>query len=440
MLLTDMRGKTVCILGFGKEGQSTLSFLTNTIDASFVIADRRCLEEFSLEEQQLLSSHSHFLWDNWLSVLEHCDVIVRSPGISPYEEPLSAYKDIITSQTDLFFSHYTGPVIAVTWTKGKSTTAQLTFLVLKEAWLNVVLWGNVWTPLLSTACLDGSYDFVVCELSSFQLCDVVIDPTIAVITNLGIDHIDYHHSVAEYHRAKRHIVWPHTTAFLHHSIFDVPVQAFPVLSYASPGKWVWYDEDFFYHGEKKLFPTDCLSLLGHHNKDNACAVISVALQCGVAVDTIARVFSHFRWLPHRLEFVAEKSDIRFYNDSQATSPGPSLAALAALWPEIGSIMLWGSDSGFDYTKLVKILKSYAIPVIILFPDTVSVFREMFVAIDYHPTVYTAWSMQEAVALAFAHTPKHTVCLLSPAAKSFSLFRNVYDRGDQFRACVLAHAS
>lgn len=133
MLLVDMVGKTICILGFGKEGQSSLSFLTNSIEASFLIADQRPYDAFSQEEQQILSSYQCFLGDTWVAALGQCDVVVRSPGISPYEEPLSLYVDKTTSQTDLFFSHYKGPVIAVTGTKGKSTTAHLLYSVLQEA-------------------------------------------------------------------------------------------------------------------------------------------------------------------------------------------------------------------------------------------------------------------------------------------------------------------
>lgn len=433
-----MVGKTICILGFGKEGQSSLSFLLSNIEASFLIADHRPYDAFSIEEQQILSSYPCFLGDAWMTALEQCDIVVRSPGISPYEEPLSLYVDKTTSQTDLLFSHYKGPIIAVTGTKGKSTTAHLLYSVLQEAWLNVVLAGNMWQPLLSTVDLDVLYDYVICELSSFQLCDVAIDPSLAVITNLGIDHIDYHHSVAEYHAAKWHIVWTHTLVFLHHSIESVGVPSQSIVRYAHKGSWIWCDGRCFYQDESVLFSADCLHLLGGHNHDNACGVIAVALRCGVPLSSIERAFAHFIWLPHRLEFVAEKSGIRFYNDSQATSPGPSLAALAALWTDVGSVMLWWSDSGFDYADLAMRLKQYGIPVVILFPDTVAVFKEAFGQIAYHPAVYSAWSMPEAVTLAFVHTPKGKVCLLSPAAKSFSIFRNVYDRGDQFRSCVLSY--
>jgi len=417
------------------------------------------MEQFSLEEQETLKQYACILWESWMKWLAMSDVIVRSPGISLMG--YDAYQDscfppewtwtwakhfVITSQTQLFFDNYKGKVIAVTGTKGKSTTSTLIYEVLKRVGLDVLLVWNIGDAFLSEVNFDHHYDYIVCELSSFQLCDVSINPAIAVITNLWIDHINFHGSVEEYHMAKMYIVGKDTEVCVHDSVNFPPSSFMKGRRHFVFGKsWEYrYDEKYFYVWKEKLYSCDDMRLLGDHNKENVCGVNSVCDLIGVDWGVVENVVKTFGWLPHRLEFVWEYAWIRWINDSQATSPSPTLVALDALGSEIGCIMLGGTDSWFDYREVVERIQYYNIGVVILFPDTIEQIRKLLTTsyemLDAGPVILEAGSVEEAVGLAYKHCPHGKVCLLSPASKSFSICKNVYERGDLFREFVKKYVS
>lgn len=362
------------------------------------------MEQFSLEEQETLKQYACILWESWMKWLAMSDVIVRSPGISLMG--YDAYQDscfppewtwtwakhfVITSQTQLFFDNYKGKVIAVTGTKGKSTTSTLIYEVLKRVGLDVLLVWNIGDAFLSEVNFDHHYDYIVCELSSFQLCDVSINPAIAVITNLWIDHINFHGSVEEYHMAKMYIVGKDTEVCVHDSVNFPPSSFMKGRRHFVFGKsWEYrYDEKYFYVWKEKLYSCDDMRLLGDHNKENVCGVNSV---CDL----------------------------------------------------IGCIMLGGTDSWFDYREVVERIQYYNIGVVILFPDTIEQIRKLLTTsyemLDAGPVILEAGSVEEAVGLAYKHCPHGKVCLLSPASKSFSICKNVYERGDLFREFVKKYVS
>jgi len=432
-MFEEYQGKHICLLGFGREWQSTLSFLRSHDLADHVtICDQTKFDDLDEERKKLSEWCEYLSWETWLDELWEYDVVFRSPWIGPLNYDLSAAR-FLTSQTDFFFRHYEGKVVAVTGTKGKSTTSQLMYQVLNDQDFDVALVGNIGKMILTEIDFAHDYDYVVCELSSFQLCDVKLNPFAAVLVNLWVDHLAYHKTLDHYHGSKWHIVGDDTKTFLHESI-DPPWYVSDTVFFGKNASYR-FDDGVFYRDDVALYSSVGMKLLGDHNKWNVCGVNAVCDLIGVDWLTVEKTVVDFSALAHRLEFIGEYRGVRWINDSQATSPTPCLAAMRAFGKDIGCMMLWWTDSGFDYAAVIATLMSYAVPVVILFPDTIADFRTLLDKGKEGLMVLEARTVEEAVKLAYEHCPVWKVCLMSPAAKSFSICKNVYERWDLFRAWV-----
>jgi UDP-N-acetylmuramoylalanine--D-glutamate ligase len=194
----------IAILGLGKEGFSSYHFLKKNGYQNLTLLDTRNAELFGTEEQAILEKEMCILGKDYLKNIESYDIIIKTPGISPYDEKLIPVRDKIWSQARIFSALYSGHIIAVTGTKGKSTTTSLIYKVLKDAGFSVGLVGNIGNPVLDA--LEENYDYVVFEMSSYMLEDAHINPAIAVIVNIYPEHLDYHHGFTNYQNAKCKII------------------------------------------------------------------------------------------------------------------------------------------------------------------------------------------------------------------------------------------
>lgn len=379
--MEEIRGKSVLIVGYGREGQSTHRFLkAHYPKVTIGIADKKEGKEY-------------------LKEIGSYDTVIRSPGI-PRRKVKGKWT---TTATNIFFSRCPGITIGVTGTKGKSTTASLIAHILKQKFSDVRLVGNIGRPMLDY--LDGATKntvFVI-ELSSHQLEDIRFGPHVAVVLAIFPEHLDYYSSFDAYTKAKANIV-----RFQKKNDIVIFHPSVKKIAQFSPGKKIPFT---------KFSPP---MLLG--NRDNVRAAITVAKYFGVPTN---RVLQSFVPLPHRLERVGEFRGITFYNDSLATIPEATIHALKAL-KNVDTLIAGGFDRGLDYTKLRKYLKIHPVKTLILFPDTgKKIGKGFFVQ-----------TMEEAVRLAYKHTPKGKICLLSPASASFNLFRDYEDRGNQFKEWVV----
>lgn len=388
------------VLGYGVEGKSSEQYLTR-------------------KYRDLQVSHADIIDDQqYLDRQREADIVCKTPGI-----PKRLVSRQYVTATNLFFAENRSTVIGVTGSKGKSTTASLIYALLKHAGRNVLLSGNIGTPMLQA--LRSKPDIHVVELSSYQLDDCEYSPDTAVVTNLFPEHMDYHGSVAEYYRAKRHIIdyQDRRCTFVYNpNIPELRQWAVVTRSRAVP------------YIDSLPVATETMQLIGDHNIENAKAAVTVARLYGVRDETVVRVLRDFRGLPHRLEYVGTYRGIRFYDDAIATAPEATVAAIRALSKRlrVDTIFLGGTDRGYDFSILIEEVVASGIRNVVLFPDTGKRIKAL---LPDALSVIETESMREAVEFGYARTSSGAVCLLSTAAPSYSLWRNFEEKGAEFRTWV-----
>ena len=407
MKIKELENKKVLILGIGREGLDTLDYLKKVFPKKiFAIADQK--EDLDAKTKKAIDGMDVFLGKDYLKNIKDFDVIIKSPGI-----PFFKYKDKLTSQTELFFDNCPSKIIGITGTKGKSTVASLIHSIVSESYLV----GNIETPSLSFLSKAKKDDIFVYELSSHQLMNLKKSPHIAVFLNIYPEHLDYYKDFEEYFSAKKNIYkYQNESDYL---IFN------PEIEPKTKAHKIKIDINEF-----ASFLKDNQQFLEITHIDNLIAVLNVAKLLNIPEKEIIKSLNKYKRLPHRLEFVGEFKGIRFYDDSIATIPEAAVYALDSLGDDVETIILGGLDRGIKYDKLVKRIKKSNIKNIIAFPDS----GEKIVR-NIRSRIYKVDNMIDAVDLAYEHTSKGKICLMSPASPSFNLFKDYKERGDLFKKYI-----
>jgi len=414
MTFKELKDKKILILGFAREGRDTLLFLKKQFPKKvFGIADQnKTLKNLPKTKVRL------HLGTNYLKAIRQYDIIVKSPGIPlRIVAPFLSKRHKLTSETDLFFSACQGTIIGITGTKGKSTTSSLIYSILKKGGRKVTLVGNIGTPALQFLSKQTPEDIFVFELSSFQLENLTQSPHIAIFLNLYPEHLNHHGSFASYKKAKANITHYQTAAdFLIYSKNDKEVAKIAKKSKTQKLPF-----------KRKPIAKNVSFLAAPE------PAILVGKLFDIPDSTIKQAIHEFKSLPHRLEKVGTFKDIIFINDSLATIPEATIAALDTLKDSVATLIAGGFDRGVDVEKLARRIEKSKITTLILFPETG---EKTYRALKKKPSrVFFTATMKEAVQLAFESTPRKKVCLLSPAAASFNLFKDYQDRGEQFKKFV-----
>lgn len=423
----------IALAGFGQEGKASYDYW-NRDDNTLTIASELDSIYDAPEGVRTITGPDAF------SKLDEFDLIIRSPGINPKKLP---YGDKVWSATNEFFEKCPAQIIGVTGTKGKGTTCSLIASILRAGGRTVHLVGNIGNPALGELAGMSEDDIVVYELSSFQLWDIKRSPHVAVVLPFETDHLDVHDSYQDYIGAKLNIARFQGEGDVciahmsHHGLEAFPNTNASFFEY--PGHDSVYVQDgWFWAREQKVSPVGALRLPGKHNVENASAAI-IAASYGLPeerFDDMERIFSDglgaFEGLPHRLKFVAEKSGVKYFDDSIATTPGSAIAALAS-FDEPKIIILGGHDKGADYGELIESCDQTATTVIAIGsngPRIGAMCREAGVSV-----VENDGSMRDIVTEAATIAQQGSVVILSPAAASFDMFKSYGDRGDQFVRAV-----
>lgn len=431
----DFLHKRILVLGAGREGLSVVQYILHLHpDADITLAD-------TSQTRHDIGGVTQLTGTDYPTTLADWDVVVVSPGIPPHTQLLQTAQ-AITTATNIFFEDVLGAVVAVTGSKGKSTTSSLIAAILKHGNTRVHLVGNIGTPALDVLREHNTRDeLFVYELSSYQASRLVQGPDVAVIVNLFPEHLDYHGGVEQYYRDKLRITTTQTAdqVVFYNSTNNELAQQIAV-SKAQKVSWpdergAHHEQDGLYYGTEKIIALNEIPLLGTHNIENCLGAISIAKYFQVQNQDIATAIRSFTPLRHRLQPVGTYQHITFYDDAISTTPESTLAALS-VFPNVGCILLGGLDRGYDFRHLAQVIAAKEIPTIIFFPDTGSTIRAAIEATGYTPKhIMETRSMEEAVMFAYAHTPHNTVCLLSCASPSYSVFKNFEDKGDQFQHWV-----
>ncbi|MDB5532071.1 MAG: UDP-N-acetylmuramoylalanine--D-glutamate ligase, partial [Hyphomicrobiales bacterium] len=325
--------------------------------------------------------------------------------------------------------------IAVTGTKGKSTTSRLLHHILKKAGRDVALLGNVGVAALGQ---PAGRDHTVLELSSYQIADLAHAPTIAIITNLYVDHVPWHGSIEQYHHDKLRLIEnPATLAVLNYANEGLRTYA------EARANTLWYNHPDGFHvsGGKlyfgdKVVDTSGFPLRGAHNLENLAAACAVADILGLTSLRQRVDIPDFEQLRHRQEEFRAGNGVLCVNDSISTVPEATKVALDAYAGIPCLLILGGTDRGQDHAALLEYLKTSSVIATILLPDTGRRIADEMQGRNWPFAIVPVNDLAEAVHEAMARVPRDGVVMLSPAAPSFGQFHNFEDRGDRFKELAM----
>jgi len=435
---------TIGILGFGREGRSTYKTIRAHLpNQQLIVADKNANvflnHEVSEDQNSKLMSG-----ENYMNCFQHCSLLFVTPGISLFHVKIPINVKI-TSQTDFLFKNFGHKIIAVTGTKGKSTTSSLIAHMLETQFDKVPLAGNIGIPPFDVMERLESSPVAVFEVSSHQLQYISAAPKVSILLNLYPEHLDYYPDVEKYYNAKRNIfkfVKPDDCVILNNDEPEVMKSAdglkCNILNYSlkpHSHHGAWFDKgSLFFHKDQVLKIADDkdLTISGIHNISNCLAAICACDCFDISAENMHKGLSTFQGLPHRMEKVETPSGIICYNDSIATIPEATLAAIEALKP-VASLILGGMDRGIDYDVLFEKLVQSDVDGIFCYGV---VGKRMFDSLkNKHSkkTIQYHADFKQCTISALKNTPKGGICLLSPAASSYDQFKNFEERGEVFRS-------
>jgi UDP-N-acetylmuramoylalanine--D-glutamate ligase len=423
----------VAIAGYGAEGQSSYQYYVTKGDEVTIVAPKLSTDFMPPEDANLLigaDAYQH---------LQGFDIVMRTPPLKPSSIVTDGK---IWSQTNEFLALCPAPIIGVTGTKGKGTTASLIASILRASGMKVHLLGNIGVAPLSVLADISPSDVVVFELSSFQLWDAEKSPELAVVVMVEPDHLDIHDSLEDYVDAKGRIalfqhesdkVIYHPTNMLSRQVAEQGIGK--KMRYAiKDDDEVYVEDGFFMKGGHTVCSVDALKIPGLHNQENACAAISAALAFGARVDYVEAGLAAFHGLPHRLRYVRTYNGVEYYDDSIATTVGSALAALNSFNGK-KIIILGGSDKGVAYDELIDVCHSKNVHVVAIGETgrhIAQLCKQKHVSCDRVEGL-----MQKVVQHIAGIAQNGDTVILSPASASFDQYKSYTDRGEKFVAAVEA---
>jgi len=442
----ELRGKNIMVVGMARTGIATARFLLDR-GARVTVSEAKPAaqlpaEALALAQQGvLLETGGHRM-----ETVRGAELIVVSPGvpldIAPLREADNSGIEII-SEIELAYRFLQTPLIAVTGTNGKTTTTSLLGELFQHAGKKVFVGGNIGTPLIAYVSGPQDRDFVIAEISSFQLEGIkAFRPFISVLLNITEDHLDRYQSFAEYSAAKGRI-------FLNQTGED-----FAVLNYDDPqvralDRAIRAQKVFFstrqplpdgisyngalhlrLRGEDERITIAGALLTGIHNVENMMAAAAVGFVCGLSLQSMQQALVRFSGLKHRMELVDEIRGVTFYNDSKATNVGAVVKSLESL-PAPLVLIAGGKDKGGSYSPLQSLLQQKVKLLILLGEARERMRAELGGEVE---TAMTA-SLDEAVRTAFSRSEAGDTVLFSPACSSFDMFTSYEHRGACFKELV-----
>ena len=450
--LLSLKEKRVAVIGIGVSNIPLLQLLLKN-DIAVTACDKRSRAQLGALAEELEAQGAILqLGENYLADLDQ-DVIFRTPGLRPDVPELQRAQEkgsVLTSEMEVFFDVCPCPMIAVTGSDGKTTTTTMIAGLLRAAGHTVHVGGNIGNPLLVNTPQIRPEDWVVLELSSFQLMTIHKSPHIAVMTNLAPNHLDMHHGMEEYVAAKENI-------FRHQSADDVAIFNWDNAitreqSTRANGEVRLFsrrenlENGVFLRGdtivrrrdgvETAVMTTEDSKLPGVHNIENYMAAIA-AVEGLVDDETIRNFARTFGGVEHRIELVRELRGVRYYNDSIASSPSRTIAGLRSFDKKV--ILLAG---GYDKKIPFDVLGSEVVEhvkLLILCGATAEKIRAAVEAAPGYepgkPEILMASPFQKAVETARDRAEEGDIVTLSPACAAFDQFKNFMERGNTFKKIV-----
>ena len=444
----NVAGKNITVIGIGISNLPLIKYLVS-LGANVTACDRRSAEDLGENYTELEKLGVKFnLGDGYLNNLSG-DMIFKTPGMR-YDVPelLKAKENgsIVTSEMEVFFEGCPSHIIAVTGSDGKTTTTTLIHKMMTDAGYKTWLGGNIGNPLLTDTEKMKENDWVILELSSFQLHTMRKSPEIAVITNISPNHLDMHKDYKEYIDAKKNIMLYQNEGDTlivnadNQVTADIGKSANGAVKYFSRNGMadVYLDGNIIKRGIVEILNIKDIKIPGMHNVENYMAAIA-AVSGLVSKDVIVNVAKTFGGVEHRIELVRTLDGVKYYNSSIDSSPNRTINTLR-VFPNKVIMIAGGKDKGIPYDEIGPALAEH-VKVLILIGATSDKIQEALDA-EINKTgngkdieVIRATSYEDAVNTARSKAHDGDVVLLSPASTSFDMFRNFEERGNLFKKIV-----
>lgn len=418
-----LRGKRILILGFGREGKSSLAFVRKYLPHAEVgVADKNAdaMKDANIgafKEAKIYSG------DNYFDAVNDYDIVIKTPGISLKDKDIDLSK--ITSQTDLFLEEFHNQIIGVTGTKGKSTTSSLIYHLLKESGRDAILAGNIGVPVFDIIENISNATIVVFELSAHQLQFIHRSPHIGILLNVFEEHLDHFGTFDAYRDAK-----------------------FNIIRKMGDMDWAVTNDEFCYEADKMMIHSlnyqyydfgvnwDEMPLKGEHNRLNVKAALCAIHAFGITIDEVLPHLYTFQPLEHRQELVGTFHGVTFYNDSISTIPQAAIAAVQTI-PNVTFLLLGGFDREIDYAPLIQYLVANPLKHVLYTGKAGNRMFEMLKNAGYQGDIKNFKDLNEAFEIIKSLSKNGDVCLLSPAAASYDQYKNFEERGRIFKELARA---
>lgn len=442
--IAALAGLKVALWGWGREGRAAWRVLRRRLPAlplTLFCSEAELADANALGDALLIART-----DASAEALASFDIVIKSPGISPYKPEARAAAERGTrfiGGTALWFAEHAGArTICVTGTKGKSTTTALLAHLLRAGGHRTALCGNIGLPLLEVIDIDDPPEFWAIELSSYQTGDVAaagVRPEIAVATNIFPEHLDWHGSEDRYVADKLSLF---TGAAPRIAILNGTDPRLAALSLPDSevrfvgGQDGWHLRgDVVHRGERAVFDASEVPLPGRHNRSNLCAVLAAIEALGLDAEALAPHAATFQPLPHRLQTLGTRDGLTWVNDSISTTPHASLAALDCFRSRRVALLAGGHDRGIDWSAFAEAMRTQAPAAIITLGQNGPKIHDLLapVAREAGFALVAAVDLADAVAKARTALGGEGVVLLSPGAPSFGSYRDYTERGRHFAA-------
>lgn len=463
--LTD---KKVAFVGMGVANTPCAEFLAKK-GIKVYACDKRDKEYIGAETCEKLEKLgvTFSLGENYLDILPEMDVVFRSHGILPFQNPWIGEcikrGQTVTTEMEVFFTYCPCKIYAVTGSNGKTTTTTLISKMLEAEGNRVFLGGNIGKALMPALDEISEKDIAVVELSSFQLLtmgNMVNKPDVAVVTNIECTHQDHHISLDEYVDAKRNILiyqnasqrtvlnadcdYSIGNSVYHDMRYDVRGKLYQFSIKHSVKNGAYMDTetgDIYYaeNGSKTLVMNrKDIIIPGDHNIENYCTAIS-AVWGAVSSETMKSIAQTFGGVEHRIEFVREYNGVRYYNDSIATSPSRVISGLKAFGTKI-IVLMGGSDKGNDMSEMVPYILKYVKLLVLNGATADKIYHSIVENPDYNDSgleIIKTSTMQEALEIAKSKAVSGDIVSLCPACPAFDQFKTFEYRGREFKKIINA---
>ena len=440
----NFKGKRVTVVGLARSGVAAARALCD-LGAIVTVTDKKPKEQLASRIQALGNSTITVVaGDHPDRIFIEADLIVLSPGVPKLPQILAAKRHgvKVISELELGWLLSNSPFIGITGTNGKSTVTTLVGLMLKKAGKKTLVAGNIGNALTEAPELLQGQDWIVTEMSSFQLEDIEqFRPHIATILNVTQDHLDRYADINEYAGAKARIFENQIEKDVLVLNFDDPrvkLMAKQTVSQVVPFSRVEYFENgvgvkdgfVLFKGERICRPEE-IKIKGVHNLENAMAAAALAITAGADKESVAAVLREFPGLPHRLEFVREQNGVAYINDSKGTNVGAAMKSVEGFTQRV-ILIAGGLDKGSDFSPLYELFRQ-RVKTLILIGKAAD---KMAKALAGSTETLFAKTLQDAVKLASEKAVSGDIVLLSPACASFDMFKDFEDRGRQFKKAVM----